>query len=144
MSQLVIFKRKQRQGPAPALTSGKSYQVIEQKERHGNDMVLIANDSGVNRWYHRDDFMADQATAGKMENLQLPALWETLSAAAHQARSIEDDLVAAQERIKTLEQLFKDLHFYCNQQGIYSAPIQEMIAKALSPNPVNSKEDGQS
>lgn len=42
--------------------------------------------------------------------------------------------VEAQERIKNLEQLFKDLHSYCNQQGIYAAPIQDIIGKALSPD----------
>jgi hypothetical protein len=36
------------------------------------------------------------------------------------------------EENETLKQLFKDLHHYCNQQGIYSAVIQDMIAKALA------------
>lgn len=38
-----------------------------------------------------------------MSNINLPALWETLTAASHQARSIEEDLLLAQERIKDLE-----------------------------------------
>ncbi|WP_276483576.1 hypothetical protein [Paraflavitalea pollutisoli] len=56
MLQQVIFRRKSRSGPAPALTSGKPYDVLDRKERYGYEMVLITNDSGKNTWYHLDDF----------------------------------------------------------------------------------------
>lgn len=128
MSQLVIFKRKQRQGPAPALSPGKSYQIIEQKERHGKDMVLVSNDRGVNKWYHRDDFEEDKPVSPE------------------QVESIQ--LLAALERIKTLESYLDRIANGAqpnndSQAWSWIVTARLLANEALSPNQVKEKEDEQ-
>lgn len=56
MQQYITYKRKKRQGPAPSLTPGKPYPVIEERETPDGQKVLINNDRGVNKWYYRDAF----------------------------------------------------------------------------------------
>lgn len=60
MEQYVVFKRKKGPGPAPALTPGKSYQVIDINDRMHHVRVLITNDRSRNMWYFRDSFEAAQ------------------------------------------------------------------------------------
>ncbi|MDF2189300.1 hypothetical protein [Paraflavitalea sp. CAU 1676] len=54
----VVYRRKQRSGPAPSLTVGKPYSVIDFKDEGRDEQVLITNDRGTNKWYYRHDFDA--------------------------------------------------------------------------------------